>query len=364
MNSVFMNNGAQGFPSQSYAQQNQQFGGQILGNPQYTQTTPVQNTFQQPLQNQFQQPTQNQQQLQQPQNPAGPNIAYNVDQNMIGQNTMGQNLPLQKPSTPSNLPMFLNIHTSDSIVFKCLSKLLLKNFTEATFMVTEQGIFVQENKEDDTVLIESFLRRDKFDGYIIPKFQNEGQVIIMGFSTKELQQALDGITKTDRIRMYILMDRTDTLCFEITNEAKKKNSSKFILLKKTNICNTTSPAYDDYKPTAVVDSVQFKRAMTDANKSSKQHVRIRAQESGAVMTAPKESQISNFREIWGNWVEDMVTPVFYDKELSTSRLHGIGDLAPLTKLVRIYACSDGRPLKLMVDACGLGTISIYLQPDV
>lgn len=341
------------------------------GQPQNQQYVPVQN--QQYTQEQLAQYHQYQQQLaqynqqlaqynqQQQQQMAQYNQQQQVVSNtptMPGQNIIAQNTVAAKPSGPA---MFLEISTTDSIVFKCLAKLLLKNFMDSTFMVTDRGIFIQEGKEGGAVLIECILNRNKFDSFIIPKFQNNNQVIILGFSTKELQQALDGIIKTDHIRMYILQERTDILCFEITNPTKKKNSTKFISLKKTTICDVVSSNYDDHIPTAVPISAQFKRAMTDANKCSKQKVRIRAQETGVVMEPSKESQISGFKETWGTWVEG--APVIYDTELSTNKLHAIGDLAPITKLIRIYACPDDRPLKIMVDACGLGTISIYLQPE-
>lgn len=337
--------------------QNQQYGqaqNQQVQNQQYTQEQLAQYyQYQQQVAQYNQQLVQYQQQQAQ-----ATNTPTMPGQNIITQNIITQNSIVPKSSGPA---MFLDISTTDSIVFKCLSKLLLKNFMDATFMVTDRGIFIQEGEEGGAVLIECILNRNKFDSFIIPKFQNKNQVIILGFSTKELQQALDSISKTDHIRIYILQERTDILCFEMTNPTKKKNSTKFISLKKTNICDVVSSNYDDHIPTASPISALFKRALTDANKCSKQKVRIIAQDAAVVMVPSKESQISNFKEMWGTWIEG--APVIYDTELSTSKLHAIGDLAPITKLIRIYACPDDRPLKIMVDACGLGTISIYLQPE-
>jgi|SRR5579885_847059 len=257
---------------------------------------------------------------------------------------------------------FLEIVTMESQVFKSISKALHKYFNEAAFMITNAGIFLQESKADASILLEFFLKREQFDRFIIPKFEDANSTIILGFSTKEMQKALEGITKTDCLKIYIRTDDINNLHMHITNPTRGKNSFKFVRLRKTNICNTLSPSYNDNTPTAVVNGAQYKKGMTEINKAaSKTKIRLRAQPEGAIIVPPEGAQISGFREVWGNYIEGQ--PDIYDEQLSVTKLHVISELACITKLVKIYACEDDRPLKISLNAGQLGQISVYLQPD-
>lgn len=220
------------------------------------------------------------------------------------------------------------------------------------------GIYLSENTEEGNVLIECFLNAQQFLTFNIPQFEDPSSTISLGFSTKEFLQATEGITKTDDFKMYVLAHNTNMLCLDITNAAKKKRSQKFISLKKTTLGNITSPSYNDYKPTATVLASQFKKAVVDAKKVSKQMVRIKAQENGAIMESAA-SQIGGFKENWGTWIEGV--PPIYNECITTTRLHAITELAQITKTIRIYCCADDRPLKISANAGHLGTICIYLD---
>jgi len=275
-------------------------------------------------------------------------------------NQVKQNVILQPAiqSQPAGSQKFLEISTDQALVFKCLAKLLLKNFTDSTILIMESGMYLSESTEEGSVLIECFLNSQQFLSFNIPKFEDPSSTISLGFSTKDFLQATEGITKTDDIKMFILAHNTNMLCLEITNAAKKKKSQKFISLKKTTLGNLTSPSYTDHKPTATILASQFKRAIVDAKKVSKQMVRIRAQEHGAVMESAA-SQIGGFKESWGDWREGL--PAIYDECITTARLHAIAELAQITRTIRIYCCSDDRPLKISANAGDLGTICIYLD---
>jgi hypothetical protein len=261
-----------------------------------------------------------------------------------------------------NENLFMSISTREPQVFKSVSKTLYKYFTDSTFMINSQGIYIQEGKEDMSVLFESFFRKEQFDKFIIPKFEDPNATIILGFSTKEMEKALEGVTKTDNLRIYVRTDDTNNLHLHITNESKGKNSYKFIRLKKTKICNIISLSYKDSDPTAVVHGPQYKKGMTEINKAaSKIKVRLRAQENGMIVVPPDNVQISAFREVWGNYIDGQQD--IYDEQISTAKLHAVSELASITKNIKIYACGDGKPLKIALNAGQLGTIAIYLQPD-
>ena len=70
-----------------------------------------------------------------------------------------------------NENLFMSISTREPQVFKSVSKTLYKYFTDSTFMINSQGIYIQEGKEDMSVLFESFFRKELFDKFIIPKFK-------------------------------------------------------------------------------------------------------------------------------------------------------------------------------------------------
>ncbi len=228
-------------------------------------------------------------------------------------------------------------------------------------MITEHGIFLQENTDKGLVMTECMFKIEKFLYRRIPEFEEKGSIISLGFSTKDLRDALDRIAKTDHIRFYVLVSNYNVLHFEITSPSKGTNIYKFITLKKTTISNITSPNYTDHQPTAVIQGSHFKKATTDAYKNSKTTVRIRAQEAGVLMEGTG-SAMRGFSEIFGQWKPGM--PEVYNEMLSTPKIHSFSDIAPVAKRVQIYACADDRPLKIMADLGGIGSISFYLKPDV
>lgn len=269
---------------------------------------------------------------------------------------------------------FLNISTQNAMVFKCLAKLLFRNFLTASFIINEYGLFVQESTQNECVLVESLFRRDDFLQFNIPVFQNPNDIILLGFSTKEMDTALGGITITDHCRLYVLTNDPSILYIHITNPSKGKNSLKSVRLMKTEISKLLSNSYKDHMPTALIASAQFKKGMAEAKKALKeaQKARIRAQccvtngimITGAIVTPPEDFQIGGFAETWGNYVQGQ--PDIYDENISISKLSSIGEMAQVTKIIKLYVC-DGRPLKFSMNVgCGnhtLGVVSIYLNPE-
>lgn len=269
--------------------------------------------------------------------------------------------------SPANRIKFLDIKTQEAIVFKCTGKMLLKNFDKATFIITKQGLYFSENTEDKAIMLEGMFKREKFLCFKIPEIGDN--VIQLGFNTKEFCNAVDGIAVTDSFDMYVLASNPKLLHIEIKNPNKHKHCERTITLIDPHISGVVSPTYEDFKPTATIASKQFKRAVVEVKKNSKQKVRIQAQESGTIMTGA-ESQLSGFKEKWGtlngDTDEEIKSKFVYDEWIPTQRIHSVSEITQMTPTIRIYAVGGGRPLKIAADAKSLGTISYYLDglPDI
>lgn len=257
--------------------------------------------------------------------------------------------------------LLLDIFTDESIVFKSVSKVLSKNFIDATFIVSQQGVFLQETLQDMTLVFEMVLRSQKFLRYRMPTIEREGSVLCLGFSVEDLKNALDRITKTDHFRMYIRADEPHVLHMEITNETKKSKTHKFITLKNTKLSDVIPPTYVDHQPTVVVSSTHFKKVTADAYKNSKVKIRIYAQKTGCMIEGTS-SQIRGNQDLFGTWDDKGV--VVYDEIISTKKFHSFAEMAiiSVTKTIQIYACEQN-PLRLNADAGGLGRVSLYIQPS-
>jgi hypothetical protein len=253
----------------------------------------------------------------------------------------------------------MDIYTDESIVMKSLSKVLSKSFIDATFIVSAQGIFVQETTDNMTLVFECVLRSQKFIRYLIPTIDREGSVLQLGFSVEDLKNALDRITKTDHFRMYIRAQEPYVLHMEITNEAKKSKTHKFITLKSTKLSDVIPPTYVDHMPTVVVASTHFKKVTADAYKNSKVKIRICAQKNGCMIQGTG-SQFRGLEDSFGTWEEKGL--VIYDEIISTKKFHSFAEMTPCTKTIQIYA-HEANPLRLNADAGGLGRVSLYIQPS-
>lgn len=268
---------------------------------------------------------------------------------------------------PAGMQLLMEFFIEEARVLKAIAKILEKNFTMATLIVTEQGMFLQENNGDPdkndpvTVILEVLLKRQKFLRYTIPIIEPPGGELCLGFSTSDLAVQLGGVRKTDQMRMYIIAAVPNILHFEITNLRSTSRSTKSVTLCTTKIGRVVTPPYADHIPTVVVEAASFKQTTTHANKNSKARILISAQDRGIKMESPP--QIRPFSDYFGQWVPD--GEVFYQEWLSTARFHSFSEIATanIAKAVQIYACRDGKPLKLTADAGDLGTISMYLQPE-
>lgn len=253
-----------------------------------------------------------------------------------------------------------DVFTTEAIVFKAMSKVLASNFIDATFLITEAGIFIQECSGGGSIIFEAVLRRNAFLGWRLPQINQAGSILCIGFSTADLKTALDRITKTDSFRMYVTSQQPEILRMEITTRLGVK-TEKFITTKKTNLADLIPPSYDGLSPTVVVQSGSFKKTTTDANKNSKPKIRVMAQLTGLIIEGTG-SQLRGLKDNYGEW--DPKGSILYSEEISTQKFHSFSEMAvqTISKNIQIYA-GDVNPLRLRADAGSLGSVSMYLQPD-
>lgn len=253
-----------------------------------------------------------------------------------------------------------DVFTTEAIVFKAISKVLASNFIDATFMITEAGIFIQECAGSGSIIFEAVLRRMAFLGWKLPQINQPGSILCIGFSTADLKTALDRITKTDSFRMYVDSHQPEIIRMEITTRLGAK-TEKYITRKKTKLAELIPPSYDGFNPTVVIQSTSFKKTTTDANKNSKAKIRITAQGYGMVIEGTG-SQLRGLKDNWGQW--DPKGTIVYSEEISTQKFHSFSELAvqTISKNIQIYA-GEINPLRLRADAGSLGSVSMYLQPD-
>lgn len=262
--------------------------------------------------------------------------------------------------------LMLDIATPEGKVFKCISKILKANFSEASFIVTDTGIFVQENngdiknpKDPVTVVVEVFLKKEKFSRYRIPKIDGNG-VICLGFSTTDLKDILDRVNKTDQLKIYMYSSCHTKIHFDIVGK-KDTVSTKFLALVKRNLGEVIPPLYVESNPTAVIDSRAYRSTIVDIWKTSKINICIIAQEK-AISIEGTGSEIKGQKDVFGTWIQG--EPTIYNETLSTSRFHAFSEVSAcsISTMIRIYACPNGDPLRISADAGSLGAISMYVQP--
>lgn len=265
-------------------------------------------------------------------------------------------------------PCLLNfqIPEAQGKVFKAISKIVKANFTKASFIVTQSGIFLQENnggktKNDPvTAILEIILKREKFDLFVIPQIEGGGY-LCLGFTTLDFKTAMERVTKTDSLRMYVLQENPSLLYFDILDSKGVNTSTRFITLIQTEIGHVVPPEYEDHLPVANVKMSEFKRSTTEASKTSKAKIRVSAQKTG-VLFESVGSTIRGVKDPFGTWMEG--NPLIFSEELSTARIHSFAEMsATNVERIRIYS-EEGKPIKLQADAGALGTVNLYLQPDL
>jgi hypothetical protein len=265
-------------------------------------------------------------------------------------------------------PCLLNFKTPDAQgkVFKALSKIIKANFTKASFIITEAGIFLQENNggktpnDPVTAILEIVLRREKFDLFTIPHIEGSGY-ICLGFATLDFKTAMERVSKTDSVRMYVLQENPSLLYFDILDSKGVNISTRYITLIQTEIGHVTPPEYEEHLPVANVKMSEFKRSTTEASKISKTKIRVSTQKTG-MMFESIGSSMRAFRDPFGSWVDG--APLVFSEELSTARIHSFSEISATNiERIRIYS-EEEKPIKFQCDAGHLGTVSLYLQPDL
>lgn len=254
--------------------------------------------------------------------------------------------------------IFLEIVTSKANALKCLFKFIVKNLISGTLLITERGIYLQESREDASVLIEFVLWRQKFVKFRIPKFENPDSVIQLGFSAKTLASHLDSAKMKDTCRIFIKSTDVSCLYVQLTNNGGK-NSLKYLSLQAPTINSTISPSYEDHKPNALVKALNYKQVISEMWKISKSHVEIQGQDFG-IKISSASSQMGGVIEFWGEW--DPRAPVLYRALIPTARLKSITEMTSATEYILFYLPPQiTSPLKLKCDVKNIGVVSIYLQ---
>lgn len=253
----------------------------------------------------------------------------------------------------------ITIKTNEGIVLKHIARLLHTTFLEATLMIDEKGIFIQEAREGHTVLIEVWLRKEKFLIFKTAMVSAQDQLIAFALGLVTFKENTDGIRKTDSVTLSVGASDTDTLQILTENTQRSKESLKSVKIKAPKIDGITPPIYDTSNPTVTVIAGEFKRVLADAKKYSKNGLRIMSQKNSMRLIGIS-GIVSGSQETWGNWIEG--EEVVYDEIFPTSRISSMIEVAPITNSVRIYAPSPNMPLKFVADAGSIGTISIYIQP--
>lgn len=248
---------------------------------------------------------------------------------------------------------------SDGMTWKSLSKVMKANLLQATIIIRDTGIFVQEYLEG-IAIFECYLKREKFGSFFIPTFENpESSFILLGINTVAFAKQLDSITKTDSLEIYVLASDVKTIHFEIIKKDGTRTSHRYMPLLDPVISNTVSAVdYQDHLPTCNPLSDRLYKVSVEAAKHSKTQIRIMAQQS-AIMIKPGTESNGGFDELFGEWNRS-VAPVF-NCLISTPRFRSFAEMQKVTTRFIIYAL-PGLPLKMTADVGSLGTCSLYLFP--
>jgi len=265
--------------------------------------------------------------------------------------------PYSNGQQPS--PYFL-LFESPAAPWKSIAKVLRANFLQATLMINQFGIYIQENTENGGTMFEASMQGQLFKMWHIPTFENPESVICLGFDTKDFCEQLESVTKTNNLKIYVLASDVKTLQMDILG--KDGTSHKFISLVNTKPGNLIASDYKEHMPTARVPGLRFSKVGTAAEKQSKLKVRITAQDKGIVVSSTS-STVRGFREDLGDWVDGK--QILFDDVFSTARFKSFGWMGKtdVSRFIRIYAVPGGLPLRLSANVGDLGTCSLYLNPE-
>lgn len=262
-----------------------------------------------------------------------------------------------------NKPVLL-FKTNHGKVFKALGSILNTNFTTATMIVVDQGIFIQEAYEK-SMIFECKLNRDKFLAYKIPEVkpskdgeESAGTFLVIGFDTSDFKSAMDKIGAPDIVEISLHPSNMEVCNVRISKGQNSVLEKKFALVK-TSIGDVVPPVYVDHLPTVTMPAAEFKTAVSSISRSKNSTITIDAQKEG-ISIKDSNSNISSNGCILGTW--DPSQPILCSFCISLSRFHSFVEVHSIStkQTIRIYALPN-LPLRLSADAGNLGTINMYLS---
>lgn len=263
-----------------------------------------------------------------------------------------------------NKPL-IHFKTNTGKVFRHIANMLHSNFTTATMIIVEQGIFIQEAYEKN-VIFECRLESDKFLTYKIPeiKKKKEGEeedspsFLVIGFNTLNFKKSLEKVGVSDTLDIYIHPSNT-SICNVRVSKGATASLEKTFSLVKTSICEVVPPPYIDYLPTTTVLGSVFKAGIGSITKSKNTIVLVSAQKN-AVSIKDQSSKISQDGCKLGTWDEN--APIICSYNISLTRLASFVEVHSIStkETIRIYALPN-LPLRLAANAGGLGVINMYFD---
>lgn len=262
-----------------------------------------------------------------------------------------------------NKPL-IHFKTNIGKVFRHIANMLHSNFTTATMIIVEQGIFIQEAYET-SVIFECKLESDKFLIYNIPEIKKKENdedenpaFLVIGFNTQNFKKSLEKVGVSDTLEIYIHPSNTAVCNVKISKGSTASLEQTFSLVK-TSICDVVPPPYVDYLPTTTVLASEFKAAIGGITKSKQSVVLVSAQKS-AIFIKDQTSQISQNGCKLGAWDEH--APILCSYNISLTRLASFVEVNSISpkETIRIYALPN-LALRLAANAGGLGVINMYFD---
>lgn len=256
---------------------------------------------------------------------------------------------------------YFEITTKEGHVFKTLSEIMYNLGGKddiLILMINKKGIFFHKSSNNKNIYNVCKLDRRNFTPFIFNNDDDKMNVIPLNI--EEFYYKLKAVKKTEKIKLYLKKEETDVLFIDICNKENSKISTiKLKVLPLTEeVISFNEEKYSDDELTVTTQGGDFQNICKKMNQYT-EFISIKAQTNGMWFHCMTEDNKEGEGDILG--IFDKNKDNIYNEIFPSRYFHKLNKIGCLSKLVKIYAADNSKPLFINADAGCLGTFNTYIM---
>jgi hypothetical protein len=190
-------------------------------------------------------------------------------------------------------------HFHDGYSLRNIFAFLRQTCSEVNMIFTPENIFIKEEDNSETILVDCQIRMDDLTNYHYEVYDDEGNFIPMvccGFNTSDMQKATKTVGKKDGIKMYIRREENPNIYIDILHAGSESGDAmglKFVPILEREPMPYSEITYESKYPNARPPISQFSKFCAEISSLKCTTINVIGFEEGVLIQGFESNIIKN-----------------------------------------------------------------------